>query len=36
VERVYLKFKDFGSVDISKYLHKEKGYSSTKTGEIIS
>ena len=31
-----MKFKDFGSVDISKYLHKEKGYSSTKTGEIIS
>lgn len=36
LERVYLKFKDFGSVDISNYSHKEKGYSSTKTGEIIS
>lgn len=36
LERVYLKFKDFGSVDISNYSHKEKGYSSTKQGEIIS
>lgn len=36
LERVYLKFKDFGSVDISNYSHKEKGYSSTKPGEIIS
>jgi hypothetical protein len=34
------KFADFGSVDISNYSHKEKGYSSTKKGtkkgEIIS
>lgn len=36
LERVYLKFKEFGSVDISNYSHKEKGYSSTKIGEIIS
>lgn len=36
LERVYVKFKDFGSVDISNYSHKEKGYSSTKQGEIIS
>ena len=36
LERIYVKFKDFGSVDISNYSHKEKGYSSTKRGEIIS
>ena len=36
LERIYIKFKDFGSVDISKYSYKEKGYSSTKKGEIIS
>ena len=36
LERIYIKFKDFGSVDISNYSHKEKGYSSTKKGEIIS
>lgn len=36
LESVYVKFKDFGSVDISNYSHKEKGYSSTKRGEIIS
>ena len=36
LERIYIKFKDFGSVDISKYSHEEKGYSSTKKGEIIS
>lgn len=36
LERIYLKFKDFGSVEISNYSHKEKGYSSTKQGEIIS
>lgn len=36
LERIYEKFKDFGSIDISKYSHKEKGYSSTKQGEIIS
>lgn len=36
LERIYVKFKDFGSVDISNYSHKEKGYSSTKQGEIIS
>ncbi len=36
LERIYEKFKDFGSVDISNYSHKEKGYSSTKQGELIS
>lgn len=36
LERIYLKFKDFGSRDISDYSHREKGYSSTKQGEIIS
>ena len=36
LERIYVKFKDFGSVDISNYSHREKGYSSTKQGEIIS
>lgn len=36
LQRVYLKFKDFGSVEISNYSHKERGYSSTKQGEIIS
>ncbi len=36
LERIYEKFKDFGSVEISNYSHKEKGYSCTKQGEIIS
>lgn len=36
VERIYEKFKNFGSADISDYSHKEKGYSATKNGEIIS
>lgn len=36
LERIYIKFKDFGSVDISNYSHQEKGYVSTKQGEIIS
>lgn len=36
LERIYVKFKDFGSADISNYSHKEKGYCDTKTGEIIS
>ncbi|HAX51409.1 MAG TPA: hypothetical protein DIW17_11720 [Clostridiales bacterium] len=36
LERIYNKFVDFGSVDISNYSHKEKGYSLTKQGEIIS
>lgn len=36
LERIYEKFKNFGSADISDYSHKEKGYSSTKQGEIIS
>lgn len=36
LERIYEKFKDFGSVDISNYSHKEKGYTDTRKGEIIS
>lgn len=36
LERIYVKFKDYGSVDISNYSHKEKGYKSTRPGEIIS
>lgn len=35
LERIYNKFSDFGSVEISNYSHNEKGYSSTKHGEII-
>lgn len=34
--KIYEKFKDFGSVEISNYSHKEKGYCETKQGEIIS
>lgn len=36
LERVYKKFISFGSIEISNYSHKEKGYSSTLPGEIIS
>ncbi|MCF0112273.1 MAG: DUF4065 domain-containing protein [Erysipelotrichaceae bacterium] len=36
LERVNNRFKDFGSVEISNYSHLEKGYQSTKQGEIIS
>lgn len=36
LQRVYNKFAHFGSVEISEYSHKEKGYTSTKQGEIIS
>ncbi len=36
LERVYEKFKDYGSAEISEYSHKEKGYINTNTGEIIS
>lgn len=36
LEKIYEKFKDFGSVEISNYSHKEKGYCETKQGEIIS
>ena len=36
LERIYNKFADFGSVEISNYSHAEKGYSSTLQGEIIS
>lgn len=36
LNRIYEKFKDFGSVEISEYSHNEKGYNATKNGEIIS
>lgn len=36
MERIYKKFADFSSSEISNYSHKEKGYRSTKKGEIIS
>lgn len=36
LERIYEKFKNFGSAEISDYSHKEKGYRSTRKGEIIS
>lgn len=36
LERIYKKFAGFGSVDISNYSHKERGYIETKKGEIIS
>lgn len=36
LDRIYEKFKSFGSVEISEYSHKEKGYNATKTGQIIS
>ena len=36
LERIYNKFKDYGSIDISNYSHREKGYCETKKGEIIS
>lgn len=35
LERIHKKFADFGSFEISNYSHKEKGYSSTKQGEVI-
>lgn len=36
LQRIFVKFKDFGSVDISNYSHNEKGYNDTKQSEIIS
>ena len=36
LNRIYEKFKNYGSVEISDYSHKEKGYNATKTGQIIS
>lgn len=36
LNRIYEKFKNFGSREISDYSHKEKGYNATKMGEIIS
>lgn len=36
LERIDRKFADFGSAEISDYSHREKGYRSTKQGEVIS
>ena len=36
LDRVYLKFENFGSAETSEYSHCEKGYRETKQGEIIS
>lgn len=36
MEHIFKKFENFGSVEISEYSHREKGYRSTKQGEIIS
>ena len=36
LNRIYNKFSNFGSADISNYSHKEKGYMETQKGEIIS
>lgn len=36
MERIYEKFKDYSSSEISEYSHREKGYKATKQGEIIS
>lgn len=36
LNRIYNKFADFGSVDISNYSHREKGYAQTRKGELIS
>ena len=35
LERVYNKFKNYGSVEISNYSHNEKGYTMTNQGEVI-
>lgn len=35
MEQIYQKFVSFGSVEISNYSHRERGYSETKTGDII-
>ena len=34
--RIFEKFKNFGSAEISNYSHKETGYNATKAGQIIS
>lgn len=36
LDKVYEKFKNYGSAEISEYSHKEKGYTSTELGQIIS
>ena len=35
LERVYNKFKNYGSVELSNYSHNEKGYTMTNQGEVI-
>lgn len=35
LERVYQKFANYGSVEISNYSHKEKGYNATKKGRLF-
>ena len=36
LNRIYEKFKNFGSAEISNYSHRENGYNATRTGQIIS
>ena len=36
LERIYNKFENYGSVEISNYSHKEAGYMATRQGEVIS
>lgn len=36
LERVYDKYKNYGSMEISNYSHNEKGYKMTKDNEVIS
>ena len=36
LDRIYRKFVNLGSVEISNYSHQEKGYRATKKGEMIS
>ncbi|MBR5789115.1 MAG: DUF4065 domain-containing protein [Lachnospiraceae bacterium] len=36
LDRIYKKFENYGSAEISNYSHKEKGYIRTKIGEVIS
>lgn len=35
LHRVYERFMDFGSAEISSYSHREKGYRSTRQGDVI-
>lgn len=36
LNRIYERFADFGSAEISDYSHREEGYRATKPGEVIS